>query len=62
MFKRTTMLALARLALVFATPLLGACLTTAGAGADISDAGQAIQHDANHDTLDRAIGLDPPPA
>jgi predicted small secreted protein len=50
MFKRTTMLALALLALVLATPLLGACHSTAGVGADISDAGHAIQHDANHDT------------
>jgi predicted small secreted protein len=50
MFKRTTMLTLTLFALLCAAPLLSACHTTAGAGEDLSNAGQVIQHDANHDT------------
>jgi predicted small secreted protein len=49
MTKRTTMLMLALFALLCAAPL-SACHTTAGAGEDISNAGHAIQHDADHAT------------
>lgn len=38
------------LVLIAATPLLGACHTTAGAGEDISATGHAITHDANKNT------------
>jgi predicted small secreted protein len=41
------MLALTLLALFGAAPLLGACHTTAGAGEDISQGGQAIEKSAN---------------
>lgn len=47
MFKKTTILALSLLALLGAAPLLGACHTTAGAGKDISQAGQAITNSAD---------------
>ena len=47
MFKNTKMIALSLLALVAATPLLGACHTTAGAGEDISQAGKAIENSAD---------------
>ncbi len=47
MFKKTTMLTLSLLALLGAAPLLGACHTTAGAGEDISRAGQAITNSAD---------------
>jgi predicted small secreted protein len=45
MCKRTRMFAL--LALLSATTLLGACHTTAGAGEDLSQAGQAIEKSAD---------------
>lgn len=48
MRKRMTMLTLALLALLGATPLLGACHTMAGAGQDIKNTGQALQDSANH--------------
>ena len=44
---RTTSLVLGLLALLSVAPLLGACHTTAGAGEDISKAGQAIERSAN---------------
>jgi len=47
MCKRTMMLALTLLALLGATPLVGACHTTAGAGEDLSDAGKAIERSAD---------------
>jgi predicted small secreted protein len=47
MWKRTVMLALTLLALLGATPLVGACHTTAGAGEDIAKTGQAIEHSAD---------------
>lgn len=47
MCKRTTLLALTLLALLGTAPLLGACHTTAGAGEDISNAGQAIEKSAD---------------
>jgi predicted small secreted protein len=47
MSKKTTMLALALLALLGAAPLLGACHTTAGAGEDIARTGDAIEHSAD---------------
>lgn len=50
MRKRTTMLTLTLLAILGATPLLGACHATAGAGEDISKTGQAIKSSANQNT------------
>jgi len=50
MCKKTPLLALALLALLGAAPLLGACHTTAGAGEDISAAGNAIQQSADRHT------------
>jgi predicted small secreted protein len=50
MCRKTTILALALLALVGAAPLLGACHTTAGAGQDISAAGSAIERSADRHT------------
>jgi len=47
MFKRARLSALALLALLGAATLLGACHTTAGAGEDLSDAGQAVEKSAN---------------
>jgi predicted small secreted protein len=47
MSKKTSLLTLTLLALLAATPLLGACHTTAGAGEDISKTGSAIEHTAN---------------
>jgi len=46
MGKKSVALALALLALIGVTPLLGACHTTAGAGEDLSAAGHAITHSA----------------
>jgi len=46
MFKRTTLLTLTLIALLGATPLLGACNTTAGAGKDISKVGNTIEEEA----------------
>ena len=43
-------LALTLLTLIAATPLLGACHTTAGAGEDISATGHAITHGAEKRT------------
>ncbi len=50
MTKRTTMLALTLFALLGIAPLLAACHTTAGAGQDISKAGQAIERSADKHT------------
>ncbi len=47
MCKRTTLLTLTLLALLSAAPILSACHTTAGAGEDLSQAGQAIERSAN---------------
>ncbi len=47
MYKRITMLILSLCGLLGALPLLGACHTTAGAGQDISQAGQAIEKSAD---------------
>ena len=47
MHKITTMLTLTLLALLGATLLLSACNTVAGAGQDISKAGDAIERSAN---------------
>jgi predicted small secreted protein len=47
---RPTVLALTLLAIIGATPLLGACHTTAGAGEDIAKTGQAIEKSANKNT------------
>ncbi len=44
--RNTVSIALTLLVLVAAAPLLGACQTTAGAGEDISSAGQAITNSA----------------
>ena len=46
MTKKTTMLALALLALLSA-PLLGACHTMSGAGKDISKTGEALEKSAD---------------
>lgn len=46
MTQRITMKALVLLALLGAVPVLNACHTTAGAGEDISRAGDAIQRSA----------------
>jgi predicted small secreted protein len=50
MYKRTTLLAIALLALLGIVPLLSACHTTAGAGEDLSDAGHAIEKSADKHT------------
>ena len=50
MTNRTTKLALAFLALLSAAPILGACHATAGAGEDISRAGDAIERSADKHT------------
>jgi predicted small secreted protein len=42
--------ALTMLVLIGATPLLGACHTTAGAGEDISATGHALTHSADKNT------------
>lgn len=47
MTKKATMLTLTLLVLICTAPLLGACHTTAGAGEDISQAGQAIEKSAD---------------
>lgn len=47
MFKRTTMLPLALVTLFGVALLMSACNTTAGAGKDISKAGQAIENSAH---------------
>jgi predicted small secreted protein len=47
MYKKTATLALTLLMLSGAASILGACHTTAGAGEDISAAGQAIERSAN---------------
>lgn len=47
MSKKTTILALTLLTLLSAAPLLSACHTTAGAGEDMSQAGQAIERSAD---------------
>lgn len=47
MRNRSPILTAALLLLLAAAPLLGACNTTAGAGKDISKAGQAIENSAN---------------
>lgn len=47
MSKRTLTLTAALLLLLGAAPMLGACNTTAGAGKDLSKAGQAIENSAN---------------
>lgn len=47
MTTRTTALTLTLLALLAAVPMLGACNTTAGAGRDISNTGQAIERSAD---------------
>lgn len=46
MSKRTIMLTTTLLLLLGAAPLLGACNTTAGAGKDLSKAGEAIEDSA----------------
>jgi predicted small secreted protein len=46
MSKRTLTLTLSLIALLGVAPLLGACNTTAGAGQDISNTGQAIEKSA----------------
>lgn len=50
MIKKPMTLALALLALLGAAPVLSACHTTAGAGQDISNAGQAIEKSAKDHT------------
>jgi predicted small secreted protein len=47
MSKKTSFPILTLLALLAATPLIGACHTTAGAGEDISKTGAAIEHTAD---------------
>ncbi|WP_291296403.1 entericidin A/B family lipoprotein [Elioraea sp.] len=47
MSNRNIMLTTTLLLLLGAAPLLGACNTTAGAGKDISKAGEAIENSAN---------------
>lgn len=47
MFKKTRVSAISLLALLGVASLLGACHTTAGAGQDLSDAGQAIEKSAD---------------
>jgi predicted small secreted protein len=49
MFKKFPRAAIAVL-LLATLPLLSACHTTAGAGEDISNTGQAIEHSANKNT------------
>jgi predicted small secreted protein len=44
--RKNLSIALTLLALIAATPLLGACQTTAGAGEDISAGGKAITNSA----------------
>ena len=46
MSRNATMFFLALFLLMSAAPLLGACNTMAGAGADISQGGQAIERSA----------------
>jgi predicted small secreted protein len=46
MFKQTLMFTLSLLTLLSAAPILSACNTTAGAGKDISNTGQAIERSA----------------
>lgn len=43
-------IALTLLALIGATPMLGACHTTSGAGQDISATGHAITHSVDKNT------------
>ena len=50
MYNRKTMLYLTLLALLGVAPLLAACHTTAGAGEDISKAGQALERSAEKHT------------
>ena len=50
MCKRTALLTLTLIALLGATPLLGACNTTAGAGKDISNVGHEIEEEAIENT------------
>jgi predicted small secreted protein len=50
MFKGSTLLTLALIALLGAAPLLGACNTTAGAGKDISKVGDKIEDEAIENT------------
>jgi len=44
--RKNLSIALALLAMLAASPLLGACQTTAGAGEDISASGRALTHSA----------------
>jgi predicted small secreted protein len=50
MTKKTTLSAIALLALLLAMPLLSACHTVQGAGTDISKTGQAIDNAATKAT------------
>ena len=50
MYKKPMIFALTLLALLGAAPALTACHTTAGAGKDISNAGQAIERSAKEHT------------
>lgn len=50
MFKKSTYLTLALIALLGAATLLGACNTTAGAGKDISKVGDKIEKEAIENT------------
>ena len=47
MYKRLAITSLTLLVLVGSVALLGACNTTAGAGADMSAAGKAIENSAD---------------
>ena len=47
MSRKTMIVMLALLALLGVMPVLSACHTTAGAGEDVSDAGQAIEKSAD---------------
>jgi predicted small secreted protein len=48
--RKNLSIVLTLLLLTAASPLLGACHTTAGVGRDISDGGHVITHDADRHT------------
>jgi len=48
--RKYSSIVLTLLLLIAATPLLGACHTTSGAGKDISASGRAITHSADRNT------------